>query len=191
MGQPKAWIAWGEQTLLQRVVAVVRQVTDRQIVVAAPGQQLPALPPDVPVALDHVPGRGPLEGLRAGLEFLVRMSPDTDACFVTSCDVPLLRPALVESLFGRLQSDVDIVIPRDSRYMQPLCAVYRPSTVLPVVRQLLGEDRLRPMFLVQACRSRIVPIAELRDVDPQLESFENVNTPEQLSAARERGKGQH
>ena len=60
------------------------------VVVAAIGQELPDLPPDVIVTCDENEGRGPLEGLRAGLKALPE---DVDAAYVTSCDVPLLVPA--------------------------------------------------------------------------------------------------
>ena len=46
-------------------------------------------------------------------------------------------------------------------------------------RRLLAEKRLRPLFLVEELKARIVTEDELRDVDPTLESFRNCNTPEE------------
>ena len=67
MGEPKAWLPFGGERMLQRVVRLVANVVEDVAVVAAPGQELPPLPPSVILARDPVPGRGPLQGLAAGL----------------------------------------------------------------------------------------------------------------------------
>src|SRR5690349_15807444 len=70
MGRPKAWLPFGPEPLLARVVRRVREVVGPVVVVAAPGQNLPSLPSDVAVARDPVADRGPLQGLAAGLAAL-------------------------------------------------------------------------------------------------------------------------
>jgi len=67
-------------------------------------------------------------------------------------------------------------------YHMTTAAVYARD-VLPVARRLLTEKRLRPLFLVEEVKARIVTEDELRDVDPALESFRNCNTPEEYWAA--------
>src|SRR3972149_5870722 len=66
-------------------------------VLAAPavGQELPQLAATTGVVRDRRPHRGPLEGLRAGLETLRYQA---DAAFVTACDVPLLMPPFVRRM---------------------------------------------------------------------------------------------
>ena len=51
------------------------------------------------------------------------------------------------------------------------------------VRRLLAEDRLRPTFLFEMVPTRMVEAAELAEVDPNLESLRNLNTPEEYEAA--------
>src|ERR1700687_6334882 len=93
MGSPKALLAFGSETMLQRVVRLLGTVVSPIVVVAAREQSLPKLPDDVTVTRDEREQRGPLEGLRAGLRAL----PDSvDVAYITSCDVPLLVPGLVE-----------------------------------------------------------------------------------------------
>src|SRR5262249_57842743 len=70
MGRPKAWLAFGDELMLQRVVRVLREVVDPVVVVAAPGQDVPPLPDTVEIVRDEVEGRGPLQGLAAGLAAL-------------------------------------------------------------------------------------------------------------------------
>jgi len=96
--------------------------------------------------------------------------------------VPFLEPAWVGRL-ADLIGDHDLAIPFVEGYHHPLAALYRRVAVLPAVERLLAADRLRPFFLVEAVRSRIVWEDELRDVDPTLRTLRNLNTPEDYTAA--------
>ena len=103
-------LPFGPETMLQRVVRRMLEAVPSLVVVAAPGQELPPLPDAVRVVRDHREGRGPLEGLFAGLSGL---SKDVLAAYATSCDVPLLTPAFVLRVLELLE-DHDIVWHRDS-----------------------------------------------------------------------------
>ena len=70
MGRPKAWLPFGDETMLQRVVRILREVVEPVVVVAAPNQDVPALPAGVEIVHDEVEGKGPLAGLAAGLAAL-------------------------------------------------------------------------------------------------------------------------
>jgi molybdopterin-guanine dinucleotide biosynthesis protein A len=173
MGSSKAHLAFGGETMLQRVVRLLGAVVSPIVVVAAPDQSLPALPASISVTRDEREGRGPLEGLRAGLKAL---PAETDAAYVTSCDVPLLVPAFVERMVDLLGGH-DIAVVEIDGFPHPLSAVYR-RRVLGEVEALLAADRLRPVFLFDAVRTRRVQPAELTDADPQLLTLRNLNTPE-------------
>ena len=178
MGSPKALLPFGSETMLQRVVRLLGSVASPLVVVAAPAQELPLLPPPVVVTRDEREGRGPLEGLRAGLTAL----PETvDAAYVTSCDVPLLVPAFVERMIALL-ADHEIAVMEIDGFAHPLSAVYRRRT-LPHVEALLAADRLRPVFLFDAVRTRRVQPAEMAAVDPQLLTLRNLNTPRDYEEA--------
>ena len=178
MGSPKALLPFGAETMLQRVVRLLGTVVSPIVVVAAPRQALPDLPAGVTVARDEQEGRGPLEGLRAGLKAL----PDTiDLAYVTSCDVPLLVPAFVTHMIDLL-GDHDIAVMEIDGFPHPLSAVYRRRT-LPHVETLLARDRLRPVFLFDAVRTRRVSPAEMRGVDPELLTLRNLNTREEYLEA--------
>jgi molybdenum cofactor guanylyltransferase len=183
MGESKAWLPFGPQTMLQRTVGVVLSEVADIVVVAADAQELPPLPPRVTVVRDARPSRGPLEGISAGLESL----QDHQIAFVTSCDVPRLQGSFIRYLAELIES-YDVVVPRDGQYTHPLSAVYRCQTVLPAIRTLLAADQLRPVSLFSHVRTRYIDIEELRSVDPNLESLDNLNTPEDYERAlREAG----
>ncbi|MCA9266004.1 MAG: molybdenum cofactor guanylyltransferase [Planctomycetales bacterium] len=178
MGQAKASLRFGDESMLERVVRIVAAEVDRVVVVAAVDQELPAISPPFELVYDRTAGRGPLEGIRVGLSACGEWA---DAAFVTSCDVPLLRGALIRELLIRL-GDHDLVIPRDDRFAHPLTAIYRPR-VGPVIDRLLDQDRSAPVSLFDEVKTRFVETKELRAVDPDLHSFWNVNTPEDYEAA--------
>ncbi len=160
MGRPKHLLPFGPETLLQRVVRRMREVVSPLVVVAAPGQELPPLPADVLIGRDDVEGKGPLAGLAVGLSL---MRAHREAAFVSSCDAPFLEPAFVEAVLDQL-GDHDLAIPKEAAYYHPLAAAYRTS-LEPAIRRLLAEDRLRPFFLIENCRAKIVDVEDLRSAD--------------------------
>ena len=178
MGVPKATLPFGNEAMLLRVIRLLGAVVSPIIVVAARDQSLPLLPDGVRVTRDEREARGPLEGIRAGLSAL----PESiDAAYITSCDVPLLVPAFVERMID-LMGDHDIAVMEVDGFPHPLSAVYRRDT-LRHVETLLAADRLRPVFLFDAVRTRRVKPAEMTGVDPQLRTLRNLNTPEDYRAA--------
>src|SRR5947209_8147557 len=92
MGRPKAWLPFGDELMLPRVVRVLGGVVDPVVVVAAPGQDVPPLPAGVEVVRDEVEGKGPLGGLAAGLAALAGRA---DAAYLSACDVPFLQADFV------------------------------------------------------------------------------------------------
>lgn len=180
MGRDKATLPFGPESMLQRVVRLMSGVVPVRniVVVAAAEQVLPELPPEILVARDLRPERGPLEGLSAGLK---AASERIDAVYATSCDVPLLVPAFVRRMFDLLDQ-FDIVVPHDGEYHHPLAAVYR-HRVIDHIQELLDADQLRLRFLFEQLPTREVPVEELRAVDPALDTLKNLNTPEDYAAA--------
>jgi molybdopterin-guanine dinucleotide biosynthesis protein A len=178
MGRPKALLPIGGMTMLEHVVGRVAEATDRILVVAAPRQELPKLSVETEVVRDEREGRGPLEGLRVGLKCI---GNSAEAVYLSSCDVPFLKPAFIRRLI-ELTGEHDACVPRVDGLYHPLAAVYRPE-IQSVLEILLAQDRLRASELVESVRARLVEPGELVDVDPKLESLQNINTPEEYHEA--------
>jgi molybdopterin-guanine dinucleotide biosynthesis protein A len=178
MGSPKALLPFGPETMLQRVVRLLSTVVSPIVVVAAKEQPLPDLPATPIVTRDEREGRGPLEGLRAGLKAL---PAGVDRAYVTSCDVPLLVPGFVRRMMD-LSEGFDIAVMEIDGFAHPLSAVYRRET-LASVEDLLSQDRLRPAFLFDAVRTRRVTRDEVRQADPDLLTLRNLNTREDYEQA--------
>jgi molybdopterin-guanine dinucleotide biosynthesis protein A len=165
--------------MLQRVVRLVVIEAQPVVVVAAPGQSLPDLPADVWIARDQVAGRGPLVGLAAGLAAL----PDSaDLVFAIGGDSPLIRSAWITRLVELIGS-ADLAIPAIDGVHQPLAAVYRRRALVPAIERLSRAGRSALVDLVPLLQTRIVGTEELCDIDPDLATLRNVNTPEEYRAA--------
>jgi molybdenum cofactor guanylyltransferase len=190
MGRPKANLEWHGSTLLHRVTGIVaRAVEGPVVVVRAPGQELPALPPGVSVVEDAAEGRGPLQGLAGGL---AAVRDEAELAYVSSTDVPLLHPAFVRAVVrGAIDPDVDVALPVVHGFRHPLAAAYRTSLVESVER-LIADDRLRTGFLFDETRVRelseddLLRDPDLADADPELLSVLNLNGPDEYERARAR-----
>jgi molybdopterin-guanine dinucleotide biosynthesis protein A len=187
MGTPKAALEWHGSTLLRHVVGLVARGVDGPVVVVrAPGQALPALPEDVSVVDDAVEGRGPLQGLAAGLAAV-----ETERAFVSSTDTPLLQPVFVRRVLRALDDDVDVALPHAHGYPQPLAAAYRVA-LRDVIERRLAASQARLGELFADCRVRrlgeaeLLADAELAAADPALDSLVNLNEPADYEAARAR-----
>jgi len=187
MGRAKAALEWHGSTLLQRTTALLaRTVGGPVLVVAAPGQELPDLPPGAEVVADPVEGQGPMRGLATGLAALDGRGT---VAFVCSTDLPFLHPALIRRVLREFADPgADVVMPVARGHRQPLAAGYRTALV-PLIEKLLGEGDLRPGMLFRHCRVLQLDDDELladRDVarhDPELDSLVNVNEPADYAAA--------
>ncbi|MBI3822710.1 MAG: molybdenum cofactor guanylyltransferase [Planctomycetes bacterium] len=178
MGRPKASLPFADETLLQRVVRLLKEAVSPLVVVAARDQQLPTLPGDVEVVRDEEEGRGPLQGLAAGLTALVGR---VDAAYVSACDVPILQPAFVRRMIDLLGVH-QISVPKIDGFHHPLAAVYRLD-VLDIVKNLLHKNRRAVQALFDEADTRVVSAAELADVDPTFASLRNLNTLEDYEKA--------
>jgi molybdenum cofactor guanylyltransferase len=189
MGTPKAALEWHGSTLLWRTVAIVGRATAGPVVVVrAPGQELPALPPDTEVVEDPREGHGPVQGIAAGLAALAGRA---EVAFVCSTDLPFLHPAFVRRVVRAAADGADVGLPVARGYRQPLAASYR-TALAPAAERLVRDGRLKPAFLFDECTVAMLDEAALRAdpvlaaFDPALDSVVNVNEPADYEAARAR-----
>lgn len=190
MGTSKAWLEWHGSTLLHRAAAVLGRTVDGPVVVvSAPGQELPPLPPGVTVVADPVEGRGPMQGLAVGL---AAVADRAETAFVCSTDLPFLHPAFVRRVLrGLAESGADVALPVARGFRQPLAAGYR-TALAGLVADLLDKGDRRPGMIFKHCAVTWLDDAELladpalMRADPTLESVVNVNTREDYEQARHR-----
>lgn len=201
MGQDKALLDLGGETLLQRVTATMQSLFPKTIV----SVRQTRVEVDLPQVRDTQPDGGPLAGLVAGLAEV-----DTPWIFAVACDMPFVMVDVVEQLAayrtapllpasprqgrridsltvkgGLGRGGVQAVVPIIGGYPQPLAAFYATSALGTMRASLASEDRsLRGVL--RRLNVREVSETELRAFDPQLRSFFDLDTPQDLAAAREK-----
>ena len=97
--------------------------------------------------------------------------------------MPFVRGGIISLLLERSGGDWDAVVPRLAPGLEPLCAVYDRS-LRGIIEERLAQGGRRIRSVFDSCRTRYVDETELRPLDPELASFYNINTPEDLERAR-------
>jgi molybdopterin-guanine dinucleotide biosynthesis protein A len=176
MGEDKGALPFGHETMLDRVVRIVRAITDDVIVVARTDQQVPA---DVSTVHDPVDDLGPLAGIAAGLA-----ASKTDLNVVVACDMPLIKPQVLQRLIDAI-GNCDACVAVADGHASALCGVYR-SRVAPDAQALLDSGERRVMRLLDRVQTKRVDAARLRDIDPELDTFVSCDTAEKYQWALRR-----
>ena len=177
MGEDKRYLVVGEETLLERGLAVLHSIFQEVLIVIA--QDSPPLSVDARVVRDLVPDCGSLGGLYSGL-----MQATAPCIFVVACDMPFLNQAVIAQFTSR-RATADIVMAKLAGRLHPMHALYGKQC-LPVVEQMILARQLKIHEIVSqsSLRVRYVTEADLLTVDPSGSSFYNVNTLADLEAAR-------
>jgi molybdenum cofactor guanylyltransferase len=133
----------------------------------------------LPVLPDEVPGAGPLGGILTAL-----VQSQCERVLVVACDMPSLNQDLLRYMAG-LPDDADLIMPRwvDDKglvRLETLHAVYSQRCIKPI-RGRIEAGKLQVNELVDEVPTRYLDEEELRHFDPDLRSFRNVNTPEDIS----------
>lgn len=178
MGEDKRFLRVGEATLLARTVSVMAQVFQEVLIVIA--QDSPPLEiPGCAVLRDLIADCGSLGGLYTGLA-----AATGERIFVVACDMPFLNPDMIRWFVDR-DPAVDIVMARLPSGLQPLHALYGKRALPAFERMAIARElRIKHIVSEPSLRTTIVLPDEWGDLDPLAQSFQNVNTPADLDAAR-------
>lgn len=169
MGRDKGELAFGGETIVQRIIRIAGTIADRVIVAGRRDQHAASVH-------DAVEDQGPLAGIAAGLR-----SSTTDLNLVIACDMPLINAAVLQRLVEEI-GDHDACVAVVDGHASALCGVYR-SRIAGDAEALLAAGERRVMRLLDRVQTKRVDAALFRDIDPHLESFLSVDTPDAYQAA--------
>ncbi len=184
MGRDKALLSLpagdGERTFVEQLATVLSTLCHEVVLVVRDTAQAAAytryLPSTIRVVYDHLPDYGPLMGLYSGLSAI-----QSSHALVTAVDTPFLQPAVAAFLLSHAPTDA-LLIPVVADLPQVLLAVY-PRSVLSLIEARLQEGRRDPRSLLQVAAIQYIGETQLLEIDPQLRSFVNINTPDDYSAS--------
>jgi molybdopterin-guanine dinucleotide biosynthesis protein A len=176
MGRNKALIDFGGGSILRRTSDLIRPLVDELFLVA--DDPLPYLDLALPTIPDVHRGCGPLGGIHAALRHAAH-----PLVLCVACDLPLLGPGVLEMLLGSAGPGDDALLPRIAGRPEPLLAVYGRGA-LAAFEGAIVAGRLKVLDALEGLRVRFIEEDALAAADPALLSFVNVNTPDELAAAR-------
>jgi molybdopterin-guanine dinucleotide biosynthesis protein A len=182
MGSDKAFVVLDGRTLLARALELARSVTSEVRIVGDPAK-FAKFAAGAPVVEDIFPNCGPLGGIHAALR-----SSSTELNLMLAVDVPFVSAALLQYLLERARNSASatVTVAHAGGNWQPLCAVYRRNFA-DAAEQSLRAGHYKIDKLFAAPRTQTVAEEELKAAGFPSTMFRNLNTREELEAAREVG----
>ena len=167
MGRDKATMPFsGSATMVEHIVSVVGRRCAPVLVIAAPGQPLPAL--QAQVLRDEIRGVGPLLATGRGLR--AAAAAGLERAFVCAVDMPFVSVDLIDELAGHL--GVDVVLPWDGRDHY-LAGIYRTALADRIDELVARGER--------SMRALVDSVVTQRIVLPESRALTNVNTAADLA----------
>ncbi|MFP4391375.1 MAG: molybdenum cofactor guanylyltransferase [Desulfohalobiaceae bacterium] len=175
-GLNKSFLQLQGISFLQRLLDVLRPLFQEIILVT----RQPELycEPELRIVEDVFQIRSSLTGIHSGL-----LHASHKQALVTACDMPLLQPALVKELLERWDPEYEVLVPKKNSFYEPLCAIYA-KRCLPWIEDLLHKEQVKISNLYNQVRIKEIQEQTLRRADPELASFFNINSQEDLLQAR-------
>ncbi|MCQ1535672.1 molybdenum cofactor guanylyltransferase [Methanosarcina sp. KYL-1] len=179
----KALLEFEGKTILERLLDSLFQVVGEVVLSVRDRTQeamlMPVLEnyPDrkIRFCFDSIEDAGPLEGIRAGL-----LEASSEYAFVCAGDMPFVSSGVVSLLFEKAEGH-DAAIPKyEDEMYEPLHAVYSKK-LIPEIERAFERGKhsvLSPVFEMQDVV--FVEVSEIMGIDPELRSFANINTVEDL-----------
>lgn len=126
-------------------------------------------------------GLGPLSGILAALDWQNQHAHDCTAVATVSTDVPFLPTDLIQRLDAERGNGIAIATSGGRRH--PTIAIW-PATARPAVADALQQRQLSVNALTERLNAVAVPFAMRNIEGTAIDPFLNVNTPDDLAAAR-------
>ena len=174
-GKNKAFFRVRGIKLLDRVYGIFQDLFEEIILVT--NDPIQYLEWDLKIVSDLFPFRSSLTGIHTGLFYIT-----TPFAFFAGCDTPFLKREIVETIINGIEPRIDVVIPETSAGLEPLCAVYSKECLKPIERHV-KQQKVKIQRAIKNVRIKKIPESVLRDKDPALISFFNINTQDDLVLA--------
>lgn len=179
MGTNKALVKFKGKPLILRAVERLKPLADELLVTTNQPESLAFL--HLPLVPDVLPGRGALGGLYSALN-----AARNDLVAVVACDMPFISPALIQKQAELAGDAWDVVIPVTPQgFLEPLCAIYRRSTCLPVVKAALEAGKMKVIAWFPNVKVLKVDPFATNPIRAGCDPFFNINTPEDLELAQQ------
>jgi len=177
MGWDKALMPFLGRPLILRILERLQSLSNEVFLMANRPKDYAFL--GVPVHSDLEPGRGVLGGLYSSLRIATH-----PFVAIVACDMPFASPALFEhELDLIISTGADVVIPSTAVGLEPLHAVYRSATCLPVIQAASEAGERKVIAWLPKVKTQILSLGETASYDLDQLVFWNLNTPKDFQLA--------
>ena len=176
-GKNKAFISVGGMRILDRLYRIFSDLFNETILVTNDPRQFVKW--DLTIVTDIFQVRSSLTGIHTGLFYM-----KNSFGFFTACDIPFLSKDLVAILIENIEANKDIIMPETTAGLEPLCAIYS-KRCLNTAEHHIKQNKFKIQQALGKHRWKIISESKLRSKDPELISFFNINTPQDLAKAEE------
>ena len=128
------------------------------------------------VVEDIYKGNGPLSGIHSAL-----INSTTDKVLCIACDMPLITKETL-NIIGSYQEEYDVLVPKVSERLQPLCGVYSKN-IISKIEEAIKENNNKLQLLI---RSFDLKVIEGDNKSKFIErDFSNINTEKEYRELEE------
>ncbi|WP_158555911.1 molybdenum cofactor guanylyltransferase [Peribacillus glennii] len=179
MGTNKAMLPMFQKASIENIATELNKIAGHVLLISNSPDEYSFL--GLPMVPDQYHGMGPLGGLHAGLT-----ASKTDTVFVSACDMPFIKAAVMEEMLGNLEN-YDALVPEIDGQLHPLFAIYR-KTCLPILTSCLEARELKMVHFLEKLNAKIMKHTEfqLYTKNHKLFSylFYNMNNPQEYEEAK-------
>ena len=176
-GKNKAFIEINGKKIIENTYTIFKRLFQETILVTNSPELYRQW--DFKIVSDIFRVRSSMTGLHAGL-----YHASFPFAFAVACDSPFLNQGLIEAVLSHITPDTYVVVPQMARGYEPLCAVYSKKC-LDALEECIKNEQYRIIEIFDKGPTTRVPESRLRQFDPHLLSFFNINTPHDMEKARQ------
>jgi len=174
-GSNKAFFKVGTQTIFERIYQVMNSFFDDLIVVTRTPEDF--LDWDIMIVSDVYQAHCSLNGIYSGLLYAANSK-----AFIVACDTPYISKELIGFMCESYQNSCDVYYPQTEKGKEPLFAIYS-KRCLNCFKNYLQLGKYKITKCIKGLKTNTISESTLRQKDPNLLSFYNVNTAEDLAYA--------
>jgi molybdopterin-guanine dinucleotide biosynthesis protein A len=174
-GLNKTLFKVGTQTIFERIYSVMNEIFNDLIVVTRIPEEF--LDFDIMIVPDVYPAHCSLNGIYSGLRYAINPQ-----AFIVACDTPFISKELILYMCDTYQDSSDVYYPQTDKGSEPLFAIYS-KRCLNCFKNHLQLGKYKITRCLKGLKIKTIQESTLRKKDPDLLSFCNVNTAEDLAFA--------
>ncbi len=173
----KAFFEINDQPLIKHVAEDIEKISNELAISYKTGKnKLKELFPNAKIIKDKHTEDGPIVGLLSSLPQI-----KSEYVAIISCDNPKINPKVLKKLHTKAKNHSAAVPKWPEGHLEPLIAVYNTTELRNAVEKTWERKEMKLSKIIEKLEDvKFVPIEEMKEIDPELKSFLNLNTLEKV-----------